>query len=296
MRFFLAFSPPLRIASGTSLALPRPTPTWPLPSPTTTSAEKLNRRPPFTTLATRLMLTTRSLRSRSLGLIGVATPAPFLELEAGLAGRLRHGRDAALVRETVSVEHHPGHVGGLRLLRHQPPHPLGVLLLVALVLSLQLLGEARGERQGAPGGVVHHLGVDVLQALVDREPGTVGGSGHLSPDARLPLHSWVDARHVFLDPSGEDGDLPRRMIGGNRYAVPVFPSLRRTRSSAYLIPLPLYGSGGRRARIFTAVSPSVSRFALRSVRPMVGRLSSVRATLSTSAVTPSGRLKTTGWL
>ena len=29
-RFFLACSLPLRIASGTSLALPRPTPTWPL--------------------------------------------------------------------------------------------------------------------------------------------------------------------------------------------------------------------------------------------------------------------------
>src|SRR5215510_1351035 len=32
----------------------------PLPSPTTTSAVKLNRRPPWTTLATRLMVTTRS--------------------------------------------------------------------------------------------------------------------------------------------------------------------------------------------------------------------------------------------
>src|SRR5678815_2256642 len=190
-RFFFAFSPPFRMASGTSLALPRPTPTWPLPSPTTTSAEKLNRRPPFTTLATRLMLTTRSLRSRSLGLIGVATPAPFLELEAGLAG-------------------------GLRLLRHQPPHPLGVLLLVDLVLSLQLLGEARGERQGAPGGVVHHLGVDVLQALVDREPGPLGGAGELPPDAVLPLDAGVDAGHGVLVPSGRDGDLPRRMIGGVR--------------------------------------------------------------------------------
>src|SRR5215475_14505033 len=213
-RFFFAFSPPLRIASGTSLALPRPTPTWPLPSPTTTSAEKLNRRPPFTTLATRLMLTTRSLRSRSLGLIGVATVAwPFLELEAGLAGRLRHGRDAALERETVSIEHHPGHLGGLGLLGHQPPHPLGVLLLVSLVLALELLGEAGGEREGAPGRVVHHLGVDVLQALVHVEPRALGGAGQLPPDAGLPLHSWVDAGHVFLDPSGRDGDLPRRMIG-----------------------------------------------------------------------------------
>src|SRR3990172_2648649 len=71
-RFFFACSPPLRMASGTSLALPRPTPTWPAPSPTTTRAEKLKRRPPLTTLATRLMCTTRSVSSRSFGLIGIA--------------------------------------------------------------------------------------------------------------------------------------------------------------------------------------------------------------------------------
>src|SRR4051795_8517484 len=35
-------------------------PTLPSPSPTTTSAVKLNRRPPLTTLATRLIVTTRS--------------------------------------------------------------------------------------------------------------------------------------------------------------------------------------------------------------------------------------------
>src|SRR5258708_1865766 len=57
---FLAASTPLAIAAGTSLAFPYPTPTRPLPSPTTTSAVKLKRRPPWTTLATRLMATTRS--------------------------------------------------------------------------------------------------------------------------------------------------------------------------------------------------------------------------------------------
>ena len=60
---FLACSMPLRIASGTSFALPRPKPTRPLLSPTTTSALKLKRRPPFTTLATRLMWTTFSFSS-----------------------------------------------------------------------------------------------------------------------------------------------------------------------------------------------------------------------------------------
>src|SRR5215217_7154764 len=58
---FLASSTPLAIAAGTSLALPYPTPTVPSPSPTTTRAVKLNRRPPLTTFATRLIATTRSM-------------------------------------------------------------------------------------------------------------------------------------------------------------------------------------------------------------------------------------------
>ena len=60
IRFFLACSTPLRIASGTSPALPIPAPTSPLPSPTTTMALKLKRRPPFTTFETRFTRTTRS--------------------------------------------------------------------------------------------------------------------------------------------------------------------------------------------------------------------------------------------
>jgi hypothetical protein len=57
---FFASSTPFWMAAGTSFALPYPTPTRPAPSPTTTSAVKLKRRPPLTTLATRLIATTRS--------------------------------------------------------------------------------------------------------------------------------------------------------------------------------------------------------------------------------------------
>ena len=52
---------PLRIASGTSFARPIPIPTRPSPSPTTTTAENENRRPPFTTFATRFTETTFSM-------------------------------------------------------------------------------------------------------------------------------------------------------------------------------------------------------------------------------------------
>src|SRR3989338_6206695 len=64
-----ADSPALRMASGTSRAFPRPMPTCPLPSPTTTMMLKLKRRPPLTTFATRLMCTIRSANSRSPGFI-----------------------------------------------------------------------------------------------------------------------------------------------------------------------------------------------------------------------------------
>jgi len=40
---------------GNLIGLPNPLPTWPFPSPTTTRALKLNRLPPLTTLATRLI-------------------------------------------------------------------------------------------------------------------------------------------------------------------------------------------------------------------------------------------------
>ena len=61
--FFIASSLPLRIASGISVAFPKPAPTWPLPSPTTTKAVKRKLRPPLTTLVTRLIDTTFSNNS-----------------------------------------------------------------------------------------------------------------------------------------------------------------------------------------------------------------------------------------
>ena len=56
----LAASTAFRTASETSLALPVAIPTLVLPSPTATRALNENRRPPFTTLATRLMAMTFS--------------------------------------------------------------------------------------------------------------------------------------------------------------------------------------------------------------------------------------------
>ena len=54
-KFFLASCIAFFIASGTSAALPFPTPTWPFSSPTTTTALNLKVLPPLTTLATLLI-------------------------------------------------------------------------------------------------------------------------------------------------------------------------------------------------------------------------------------------------
>src|SRR5437870_5904852 len=94
IRSFLACSTAFRMDSGTSLALPRPTPTWPRPSPTTTSAVNENRRPPLTTLATRLMETTRSFSSSTLGSI-FASATRILPLEKGAPPPSRLPREPA---------------------------------------------------------------------------------------------------------------------------------------------------------------------------------------------------------
>lgn len=85
----LASSTPLRIASGTSAALPRPAPTLPLPSPTTTTAAKEKRRPPLTTLATRLMKTTFSCKSDSCFQILACVFSFYLKISIRLHERLQ---------------------------------------------------------------------------------------------------------------------------------------------------------------------------------------------------------------
>src|SRR6185437_3152646 len=112
-----ACSVALRIASGTSRALPAPWPTRPLPSPTTTSAAKPKRRPPFTTFATRLMetsfstnsLSALSFRSRSrpprcsLLFSPRAIPAP-LEIQAGFARGFGQRTDPAVINVRAAIE------------------------------------------------------------------------------------------------------------------------------------------------------------------------------------------------
>src|SRR6188768_1717894 len=122
MSWRLACSVALRIASGTSRALPWPKPTRPFWSPTTTSAAKPKRLPPLTVLETRLIATrrswnsgfsSRSRRSRPPPLGSLAILAAPLELQAALTGGVRKGLDLAVKEEAAAVEEDLLDAGGL---------------------------------------------------------------------------------------------------------------------------------------------------------------------------------------
>src|SRR3954469_9619604 len=142
MRFFLASSTPLRIASGTSPALPSPQPTWPAPSPMTTTALKLKRRPPLTTFATRLIWTTRSSRVSLLGSMRAMRLLlfPRSEVETGLAGGVGERLDPPVVPEPGPIEDDPLDACGLRPLGDEAADNaslLGLRLLRAAKLLFQ---------------------------------------------------------------------------------------------------------------------------------------------------------------
>src|SRR5512135_2086823 len=167
----LAWSVALRIASGTSRALPAPWPTRPLPSPTTTRAAKPNRRPPFTTLATRLMLTSFSTTSPSSPPLSLrAMLWPLLEGQTALAGGIGQGFHPAMKQIGTAVEDHFLDAGGDRPLGQQLADRLGGLDVGAgLETRLQRLVDRRGGSQGLALSVVDDLGIDVQARAEDRK-------------------------------------------------------------------------------------------------------------------------------
>src|SRR3954447_15934853 len=155
-------------------------------SPTTTSAVKEKRRPPLTTLATRLISTTRSWRSPA-GVTAVLSLAissnegiEASEAQAALASALRQRLDPAVVLVAAAIEHAGLDSGLLRARREQRAGLLG--LLAALERSELLLGPGdRGDR--VPGVVVDELRLDATQRAEHGQPRTLGGAAHLGADA-----------------------------------------------------------------------------------------------------------------
>src|SRR5262249_46318498 len=156
-------------------ALPWPKPTRPFWSPTTTSAAKPKRLPPFTTLATRLMWTSlslnslsRSSRSRPLSLCGRATClVPLLELQSASARAVGDRLAAAVILVAAPVEPPLADPGPRRPLRQQLAHLRGCGgVRAGFELALHLLLETGRSRHGAALGVIDELGIDVLRRTV----------------------------------------------------------------------------------------------------------------------------------
>src|SRR5262249_20358628 len=164
-----------------------------------------------------------------------------LEDEAAGARRVRKCLHPSVIHVASPVEDDALEAARLGPLGEQRTHGLGGVHVAARpVLPPELLAPAVRGDQRARGVVVDELGVDVIEAAEHRQPRPRGRAAHAAADAHL------------ADVAG------RSPIAGDHFApAPAFlPTLRRITSSAYLMPLPLYGSGLRSARSFAAVSPS----------------------------------------
>src|SRR5262249_14645251 len=232
---------PLRPSPRPFLPVPTPKPPRPAVSPTTPRALKLKRRPPFTTFATRLMWTTFSFSSvpRSstirLGLLEPVCAMSRLpsELEAAFARAVRDGAYAAVIQEAIAIEHHPLDALLLAAASGEQPHLLGGAHVGGLRQLRRQLGGGRRPRQERPARLVgDHLHVDVPVAAVHREP-------------RAVVRATQPAPHAVA------AKVSRFVSRGRHQRAPAaaLPALRRMVSVAYLMPLALYGSGGRSRRM-----------------------------------------------
>src|SRR5829696_3694291 len=132
-----------------------------------------------------------------------------------------------------------GAVGHRLVAAGQPLPDLGRLL--ALLALERRVGNGQ---QRAPRRVVDELGVDVLQRAEHDQARALGRAGHRLANAEVPSLAPVRVR---------PGNAHLR-----HYLPPAFPAFRRTCSPWYLMPFPLYGSGGRRLRSSAATCPTFS--------------------------------------
>src|SRR3954471_14173998 len=159
-------------------------PTTSRSSPTTTRAVNEKRRPPLTTLATRLISTTRSWRSRpawlTLRSMAVLVPIKLLDGEAGPAGPPGQRLDAPVVLVAAAVEDGALDAGGLGPLGDEGPDARRALH--RLEVAHAGLGPLRGG-QGTARLVVDELGEQAAVGAADRQARALGGAGDLRAHA-----------------------------------------------------------------------------------------------------------------
>src|SRR3954468_5564615 len=184
----------------------------PASSPTTTRAVNEKRRPPLTTLATRLISTTRSCRSRPeleterSGAAMESFESSGLETQAALAGALGEGLDAAVVLVSAAVEDRGLDAGRLGALGQRLA---GLLRLVERLEGAQVALRPADGGQRAAGVVVDELGEHAPVGAEHGDARALGRAAHLGADAAAAL------------------EAPRG-CGGDAHAL--FPTLRATYS------------------------------------------------------------------
>src|SRR5690606_14816402 len=147
-----------------------------------------NLRPPFTTLATRLMETTFSTSSISFGSICTNPSLLVLEVQTGFSGPVRQSGHPAVINVTAAIEYHRFDTLRQGLLPDQQSHSF-CRFLVALAGQLIPQGRFQGGRRHQSGApyVINDLGVNMLSAPVHAEPGTFGCTRDLFPNPVMPL-------------------------------------------------------------------------------------------------------------
>src|SRR5882762_2248360 len=148
-----------------------------------TSAAKPKRRPPFTTLATRLMLTSFSANSlssrsrcwpspsrrrRSPWVRAIQTP---LEFETALAGGIGQRLDATMEDIAAAIEDDPVDPRRLGAFGNQfADRDCRVPIGARLQIRLQVCLNTGGRRQRAPGRIVDNLSIDMPRRPEHRQP------------------------------------------------------------------------------------------------------------------------------
>src|SRR6185437_3909930 len=175
--------------------------------------------------------------------------------------------DATVEDEAVAIEHDGGDLERQQLLADRLADRARALLLrLAGDDGRELLFGVRGGCEHAARDIVDRLRVDVLRRAEHGQPRTLRGAVDALANRALALGALAVFVGAVLD------------VSRHGYLPAVFPALRRMVSLTYLMPLPLYGSGGRKLRIFADAAPS----AWRSMPDKMRRF------LSVFAETPSG--------
>src|SRR5581483_10583904 len=188
---------------------------------------------PFTTLVTRLMETTCSLRFNACGSIRLPVAIIRSKLQSAFAGGFRQGLHAAVIQIPAAIEHYLLNTALPSALGDQPADLARRRHVAATALAGLLDG--RGRHQRLAFRVVDELRIDVrdapehCQSRPRRRPPHFSANPLVNPNANVVLGSLLD--HL----------LPA-----------AFPTFLRSISPVYRMPLFLYGSGGRSARISAA--------------------------------------------